>query len=156
MRSGKHVWELEPIAAVVRAVSPLPRFFHRVIGVLTVLVFLASGLYMRWREPPVSELEPYLRMLFRSRHIYLLMAGLMNLAVGSYATPLRRGWANQVALAGSVMLAASPILLFGAFVLEGELFGAPTEVSQLGLYALYGGTLLHFVAAVGGGGFEAE
>jgi len=154
--SGKHVWEREPIAAVVRAVSPLPRFFHRVAGVLTVLAFLATGLYMRWREPPVAELDPHLRMLFRSRHIYLLLSGLMNLAIGSYATPLRRHWANDVALAGSVMLAASPILLFGAFALESELFGTPTGISQLGLYALYGGTLLHFVAAIGGGGFDVE
>ena len=70
---------------------------HLVVGAITVLAFLITGLIMRMHEPPVSAMEWAQRLLFRSRHIYILCAGLVNLAIGvHYALPetrIRRGGA---------------------------------------------------------------
>ena len=44
---------------------------HRWVGIVTVVVFLLTGLYMRWRFPGLYETDETIRYLFRANHIYL-------------------------------------------------------------------------------------
>jgi hypothetical protein len=55
---------------------------HRWVGVATIAVFLATGVVLRRHHLDLLALDSGLRLLFRSRHVYLLFSGLLNLAMG--------------------------------------------------------------------------
>lgn len=50
------------------------RTTHLVVGAITVVAFLITGQIMSLHEPPVAGMEWADRLLFRSRHIYILFA----------------------------------------------------------------------------------
>lgn len=124
------------------------RAAHLVVGAITVGAFLVTGLVMYGHEPPLSTMDWGERLLFRSRHIYILAAGLANLALGvHYALPegaARRG----AAIAGSVSALASGVLLFFAFFAEPMAGRGPGRLSAFGLYALFGGVVLYVSACM--------
>jgi hypothetical protein len=124
------------------------RTAHLVVGAITVGAFLVTGLVMAGHEPPLSSLDWDVRLLFRSRHIYILSAGLVNLALGlRYALPdgaARRG----AAIAGSLLALASTVLLFFAFFAEPMAGRSPGGLSGYGLFALFGGVLLYALVSL--------
>jgi hypothetical protein len=124
------------------------RTAHLVVGALTVGAFLVTGLVMFGHEPALSAMEWGERLLFRSRHIYILSAGLVNLALGiRYALPdaaARRG----AAIVGTLLALASAPLLFFAFFAEPMAGREAGPLSALGLYALFGGVSLLALANV--------
>lgn len=116
---------------------------HLVVGAIAVLAFLITGMIMRMHQPPVSAMEWAGRLLFRSRHIYVLCAGLVNLAIGvHYALP-EQNFRCGVAVAGSLFVLASAILLFFAFFAEPMAGRAPGALSWMGLISLFGGVMLY-------------
>ena len=89
------------------------------------------------------------RLLFRSRHIYLLWAGLVNLALGvHYALPeARRAAAVRRSSARCSRWRAR--CCFSSRSSPSRWRGAgPGLVSNLGLFALFGGVLLYTVASL--------
>jgi hypothetical protein len=122
---------------------------HLVVGALTVGAFLVTGLVMSGHAPPVGDMDWDARLLFRSRHIYVLAAGLVNLSLGlGYALPAgsaRRG----AAVAGSALALSSAPLLFFAFFTEPMAGRDPGALSASGLYALFGGVMMLTAASLG-------
>ncbi len=119
------------------------RDFHRVLGLATLFVFLASGAYMRFVAHP-SELADRDHLMYLSRHIYILAVALVHLVLGAYARPrtTRRGRATQ--WVASASLGVSSVLLVAAFVVEPVAGRERSLVSTFGLYTLFAGALLHF------------
>jgi hypothetical protein len=124
------------------------RTAHLVVGAITVGAFLVTGLVMVGHAPALSTLDWGDRLLFRSRYIYILAAGLVNLSLGiRYALPegvTRRG----AAIAGSLLALVACVLLFFAFFAEPMAGRAPGSFSRFGLYALFGGVLLNAAASL--------
>ena len=121
--------------------------FHRAAGLLTLLVFLLTGAYLRC-VAHLAELPDRRHLMFVSRHIYILGNALVHLALAAYLVPrpTRAGRAAQ--WIGSALLALSSVLLIGAFAYE-PIAGRPrTAVSTFGLYALLPGVLLHVAPAL--------
>lgn len=117
------------------------RTAHLVVGAIAVGAFIVTGLVMYSHEPPLPTMDWGERLLFRSRHIYLLSAGLANLALGvHYALPAA-GWRRSGAVAGSLLALASAPVLFFAFFAEPMAGRGPGAMSALGLYALFGGVI---------------
>jgi hypothetical protein len=57
-----------------------------------------------------------IRYMYRANHVYLLLASLVNVALGCYWPGARPGWRGKVALAGGwLLLAALALLLFTFF-----------------------------------------
>jgi hypothetical protein len=122
------------------------RKLHLMTGILAIIIFLITGQFMRHHQPPMSSLTAAARLLFRSRHIYILAAGLVNLMLGLYLVPGALPWRRRIQAAGSVLILTSSALLTAAFLLEPERGFQPDLLwSSLGLYALFGGTMLHFL-----------
>jgi hypothetical protein len=119
---------------------------HRWLGVTTVAVFIATGLVMLRQNVDMLPLDSGLRLLFRSRHLYLLFAGLVNLGVGLRFVLPPMGKTRTAAVIGSVLTLLSPPLLFAAFVLEPLTSATPGLASSLGCYAAFGGVLLYSFA----------
>lgn len=118
--------------------------WHAWVGWIALITFLATGHYMRYvRVPPVEELDPGLRMLIRSRHIYLLFSALLNLAAAGRDVSRAPRW---LVAPGGFLLLISPVIFTTAFVMEGEVFHSPTGLSQLGVQAAFAGALCYVVA----------
>ncbi len=121
---------------------------HLVVGAIAVVAFLVTGMIMSGHEPPVSAMEWGERLLFRSRHIYLLCGALVNVALGlNYGLP-EGAFRHGAAIAGSLLVLASALLLFFAFFVEPMAGNWPGPVSNLGLFALFGGVLIHAFASL--------
>jgi hypothetical protein len=124
------------------------RMAHLVVGGIAVVAFLITGQIMGRHEPPVAAMEWAERLLFRSRHIYLLCAGLVNLAMGVHFVLPQRGLRRGGAIAGSLLVLASAVLTFFAFFAEPMAHRPPGMISSLGLFALFGGVLLYALVSL--------
>src|SRR5688572_8529410 len=117
------------------------RTAHLAIGAVTIGAFLVTGMVMYAHEPPLSAMDRGDRLLFRSRHVYILCAGLVNLSLGlRYALPLGAPW-RAAAVAGSVLALASTVLLFFAFFAEPMAGREPGRLSMSGVFALFAGVI---------------
>jgi len=124
------------------------RRLHLTFGIVTLLAFAATGMVMRAHTPRLRTLSDDVRLMYRSRHIYILSSGIANTLLGLYLVPSRTAWRRGLQRVGSFLFLAAPILLGLAFFAEtGHELAAPMWRSTLGLFALFGGTVLHFFAA---------
>ena len=119
------------------------------VGVIAVLTFLVTGQFMKHHTPPMASLSDAARLMYRSRHIYILASGLVNAMLGLYIQPRTR-WRMTAQRIGSILLISSPALLIVAFAVEPER-GLQPEMwwSAAGLYALFGGRMAHLASAIG-------
>ena len=123
---------------------------HFIVGILAVAAFLISGQWMRHHTPPLASFAAGTRLMFRSRHIYILASGLVNLVLGLYFEWHAGGRRRVVQAGGSAILIVSPALLAAAFVIEpARGFQERMPWSQAGLYLLFGGAMAHLAASVG-------
>jgi hypothetical protein len=57
--------------------------FHLIFGILIFIVFLVTGKFMRVDFPDKEVIPQDLRILMRSRHIYILFSALLHLLLGA-------------------------------------------------------------------------
>jgi hypothetical protein len=119
------------------------RTAHRLMGLATVALFLLSGLVLVHHHVSGMPVDSGLRLLFRSRHIYLLFSGLINLAVGLGFVLPSRGRGSVTARIGSFSILAAPVLLTVAFYLEPMTSGRFGPVSGLGVLAAFLGVMAY-------------
>ena len=122
------------------------RKLHLIAGLLGILVFVLSGQAMRLHKPPVRSLEHGQRMMFLSRHIYILGSALVNLVLGLHLKLESRGWQRNLQIGGSLLILLSLVLLTLAFVDEPGAGIAGRSQSALGWFTLLGDALAHFLA----------
>lgn len=118
-----------------------------IFGVLAVVAFLLTGQYMDRFHEHLDGMADGQRMLYRSRHIYILLAGLLNLGLGAYWRPRPTQTQRGLQLIGSALIVAATCLLVAAFFYEPPL-ADPEQVplSRRGLYAILAGTLFHLIS----------
>src|SRR4051812_21835401 len=90
--------------------------FHLIFGVGALLVFILTGQYMALYQGYLHGMPAMPRLLFRSRHIYILLGGLLNLALGTYLTRPPGGWRRRLQCVGSVLTIIATCLFVMAFV----------------------------------------
>jgi magnesium-transporting ATPase (P-type) len=120
--------------------------FHLWFGLAIVVIFLLTGQYMEYVHN--RELPDGPRMLYRSRHIYLLLTGLINLGLGTYFNIQPHGWRRIMQTIGSILIVLAPFLLLAGFFYEPSRGTARTTIAPLGIFAVAIGTLLHFISGV--------
>lgn len=119
---------------------------HFVLGIVLVIVFLLTGQYMEYVHNRM--LPDGTRMLYRSRHIYLLLNALTNISLGLYVRFDPRGWRRSLQLIGSVLLMLAPIFLLVGFFHEPPLGAEQTKIAPYGIFATAIGVMLHLIAAL--------
>jgi hypothetical protein len=119
------------------------RRLHLWFGLAALGTFLLTGAYMQERVPPVEDLDFAQRILFRSRHIYILAGALAHLLLGTYLSVATGRRARSCQAIGSGLLFLAVPLLLAAFVLEPPALDLGGAASGYGLYALLGGVILH-------------
>lgn len=122
--------------------------FHLIFGLIVVVVFLLTGQYMDRYHQHLMYMADGPRMLYRTRHIFILMSGLLHLGIGSYFS-YRPGKARRVCqIAGSVLITIAPVLFTIGFFYEPGLRELYAPLSKIGLIIIAVGTLLHLFAGI--------
>src|SRR5690606_13699184 len=121
---------------------------HFIAGILMLLIFLASGLYLHsqylhFRIPEAYHYNEIMRFQYRANHLYLLAVSLIHILLGAYLTINIIRWHRRLQYAGSVFLLLAAVLLCAAFFLEPPKAAPQRPLSAFGMYCLLLGTLLH-------------
>ena len=126
------------------------RRIHLIVGVLGVIAFLLTGQVMKHHHPRMVELSAEVRMMYVSRHIYLLGASLVNVVLGLYLEVHPRGWRRALQGIGSLLILVAPVSLLLAFLSEAGLgIAGRNWRSYVALIGLFAGVMTHIVASAG-------
>ena len=123
-------------------------WFHLIVGLLMFVVFVTTGKFMRIDFPDKGEIPQELRLLMRSRHIYILFSSLIHLALGTYMRMSPAAAQRLLQYAGSLVLTASSVLLVWAFVTETYTLQHFSDISRYGIYTALAGVGLHVLGGI--------
>ena len=130
--------------------APMLRRVHLIIGIAAIVAFLLSGQQLGHHHPTMEQLPPELRMMYVSRHIYLLAGALVNTVLGLYLQLQTSRWRRVLQIIGSILILTSVLALSMAFLAEPPLGMAGRGWrSLLGMVALFVGVMTHLVASTG-------
>lgn len=109
---------------------------HRLAGLGFVLVFIATGVWLRFRGQDVIDQDDAIRFSLRANHVYILFAGLVNIAVGLNPPDPPVPWRRRLQLVGSAVLLMAPLLLV-AFIVEGPQARAHRPLTSIGVILMF-------------------
>lgn len=132
----------------------LRRRAHQIMGFAGLAAFIASGLLMHFCYRHLAGFDRATHLSFRSIHIYLLMASLVNVALIPWHADRRgvidghaprRSWrlrtAEILASLGALLAAASVILLAAAFMREPLIDDLERPLTRYGVSCCAAGVL---------------
>jgi len=122
---------------------------HLIFGLLIFVAFVITGRYMRLDFPDKDAISPDLRVLMRSRHIYILFSSLVHLSLGIYLQIREPLWQKITQYGGSAVLFVTSALLIWAFVTETYSTHTFSALSRYGIIFSLVGVGLHLI-----GGFR--
>lgn len=122
------------------------KLLHQVTGILVVVLFLLSGLYLYRTFPTAYALDESIRYLYRANHVYLLFAGLLNLLLGTYLTASPTPWRALTQKLGSTLALIGPAILLGAFIFEPPQALPERPLTLVGVVCMLAGTGFHWLA----------
>ena len=126
------------------------RRVHLIAGIVALIAFLLSGQALHFHQPPTRTLPPEFRLMFVSRHIYLLSGTLVNLCLGLYLQTSLTPWRWILQRLGSVLIVLSPVFSVLAFLHEPESgMAGHSWRTPAGLLLLFAGVMLHLVSKFG-------
>jgi ABC-type Fe3+ transport system permease subunit len=119
------------------------RSVHLLVGLGSVALFLATGQYMHHVHDHLANTPDAPRLLFRSSHIYLLLAALCNVALGLYLRRHGTRLGRSLQAVGSLMLLVAPLAFAYSFFVESTQDGIDRSIAGLGAYLSLFGMSLH-------------
>jgi hypothetical protein len=90
-----------------------------------------------------------IRLLYRTRHIFILLSGLTNLGIAAYFTYRDQLWGRALQLVGSGLTILSSFLFIVAFFYEPGRGDLRTPLSHWGTYSIAAGVVLHVLSGMG-------
>ena len=121
---------------------------HLIFGALIVVAFLLTGQYMDKYYNHLDGMPDGPRLLYRTRHIFILLAGLLNLGIGAYFSYRIQPWRRTLQLLGSLLIFVASFLFLIAFFYEPNLGDLHTPLSHWGTYTIAAGAVFHVVSGV--------
>lgn len=122
--------------------------FHLIFGWLLFVAFLLTGQYMDRVHNHLDGMLAGPRMLYRSRHIFILLTALLHLGIGSYFAYRQRSLQRGLQFTGSALITVAPTLLILGFFIEPNLAELKAPYAPFGIYLVAFGTLLHFLSGI--------
>ena len=119
------------------------RRLHLFIGIIIVIIFILTGQFMHHNYNHLENMELMNRALFRAGHLYILLFGLINVALGSYLQIQHSKIIVKLQFLGSLAILIASVLVISAFFIE-----LPTEtierpLTRLSLYLVFFGVTIH-------------
>ena len=123
-------------------------WFHLIFGIVVFIVFVTTGKYMRVDFPDKDIIPQDLRLLMRSRHIYILFSALIHLTLGVYLQIRPQAWRRAFQYFGSFLLVLSSGLLLWAFIVETYQLEHFSDISRYGIYTSLAGVVAHLIGGL--------
>ena len=120
--------------------------FHIIFGLLVFVVFLLTGQYMDRYHQHLMYMPDGPRMLYRSRHIFILMSGLLHVGIGSYFKYRLQPWRRVLQIIGSMLITIATVVFTIAFFYEPRLSGLQNSLSLSATITIAVGVLLHLIS----------
>ena len=117
---------------------------HLIYGLAMVVLFLLTGQYMEYVHN--RQLPDGARLLYRSRHIYLLLNALINISLGLYVQYSSGGWRRTLQIIGSVLIIVAPVFLLSGFFYEPRRGVEHTTIAPYGIFATAIGVTIHLIS----------
>ena len=124
------------------------KWFHLIFGIAVFIVFTQTGSLMRADFPDKDAIPQDLRLLMRSRHIYILFAALIHIVLGVYLQLRQEIVLRVLQLLGSIVITIGSILLVYAWYVETYEFQHFSDLSRNGIYVTALGVGLHLFGIV--------
>ena len=124
-------------------------YAHLIFGIIVFIVFVTTGKFMRVDFPDKDAIPQELRLLMRSRHIYILFSALIHLALGIYLQIRPQAWRQALQYFGSFVLVVSSGLLLWAFIVETYQLQHFSDISRYGIYTSLAGVGFHLIGGFG-------
>lgn len=121
---------------------------HLIFGLVVVIIFLLTGQYMDKYFHHLVGMPDAPRLLYRTRHIFILLSGLLNLGIGAYFTYRTETWQRVTQLLGSLFVFTASLLFVIGFFYEPNRGDLRTPLSHYGAYAIAAGAVLHVISGV--------
>jgi hypothetical protein len=125
------------------------RKLHLAFGIFVLIAFLLTGQYMDKYHNHMVGVPDGIRLLYRTRHIFILLASLINLGIAAYFTTRLPLVHRILQLIGSGLIFMASLLFIVAFFYEPGLSGLYTPLSHWGAYSMVAGIVLHLLSGVG-------
>jgi hypothetical protein len=122
---------------------------HLAIGAFVIAAFLLTGQFMDRFYNHLEGMPDGPRMLYRTRHIFILLSGLVILGVGAYIRPQTALRRRALQLCGSALITIASGLFIAAFFYEPGVEDLETPLSHWGAYAIVAGVTFHVISGVG-------
>ena len=122
--------------------------FHLIFGVLVLITFVLTGQYMDRYQQHLRGMADGPRMLFRSRHIFILLSGLLHLGIGTYWQTRAAAAAKALLLIGSLLITSASVFFIVAFIYEPWLERLQGPYASVAIYSIAAGTLLHVFSGI--------
>jgi hypothetical protein len=120
-------------------------YLHLIFGLILFVVFLITGRFMRWDFPDKEIIPQDLRILMRSRHIYILLSSLIHIVLGVYLQIHTEIWRRSLQIFGSFLLITGSVLFVWAFIYETYIVRHFSDISRFALYVSLWGTMIHLI-----------
>jgi len=117
-------------------------------GVAMFIVFLLTGQYMDRYFHHLVGMPDGPRLLYRTRHIFILFSGLLNVGIGAYLVQRPERWQRILQLLGSILITLASLLLILAFFCDTTRGDFRAPLSHWGIYAIAVGTLFHLFSSL--------
>jgi hypothetical protein len=127
----------------------LVSYAHLIFGIALFIAFAVTGKFMRIDFPDKDLIPQDLRLLMRSRHIYILFSSLIHLMLGVYIRMESDKRLRSLQYAGSFVLVVSSGLLLWGWWVETYQLQHFSDISRQGIYASLAGVGLHLIAGLG-------
>ena len=121
---------------------------HLIFGIIVFIIFLITGRFMRLDFPDKDIIPPDLRLLMRSRHIYILFSALIHISLGVYMQIRPQTWRRVLQYLGSFLLVVSSGLLLWGFIFETYVIQHFSDISRYGIYTSLAGVVAHLIGGV--------
>jgi len=109
---------------------------HFYFGMLIVVIFLLTGQYMHHEFGHLKEMELMSRALFRAGHLYILLFGLINIALGINFHKPKTSTLIKFQLFGSIVILLASILIIYAFFIELPAKQIERPLTRISLYLI--------------------
>jgi len=126
---------------------PLLKPLHLLAGIAGIVVFVLTGQYMAILLKGLVDMADGPRLLYRTSHLYLMWASLVNLVVGFYFVAAASNGARIAQTIASAMLLTAPPLMLAGFFIESPNGDLDRLFCSWGNYLALAGTILHVASS---------
>lgn len=122
---------------------------HTGVGLIFLIIFLATGQYMGASFPDLYDGNEVVRVLYRANHIYILMAAMLNVTLGIYLIQHHKQDRKIIQWLASILILISPILFLSGFFYESHSVDLDRPFTFWGAVFILSGVLLNILAKIG-------